>query len=242
MLTREDPVSFSKGIQKMFSDIAPRYDFLNALLSCRRDRYWRKSAVDELSLRKGGVWLDLATGTGDVALEITSRIVRENVKVVGVDFSRKMLVLAAGKIRARNMQTAIDLLAGAAENLALRDDSFNGAVTAFGVRNFSDAERGLREIWRVLKSNGELVILEFSFPANPVLRLGYRLYFDWLLPFVGKIVSGHSNAYGYLSRSVSAFPERNDFARIIENAGFTDVTYRDMTFGIVTLYTGRKDA
>ena len=242
MLKREDPVSFSHGIQRMFSDIAPRYDFLNGLLSCRRDRYWRKEAVRALSPQAGGTWLDLATGTGDIALEIASRGNSGHFRVSGVDFSVDMLALASKKIRARGLQKVIALKAGAAENLAFRDKSFNGVVTAFGIRNFSDVEKGLREMKRVLKLRGKLVILEFSFPTNTALRLAYRLYFDLMLPLIGRVVSGHSDAYGYLSRSVSTFPERDDFVRIIEKAGFEDVNYRDLTFGIVTLYTGIKNA
>ncbi len=242
MLTRDDPVSFSSGVQRMFSDIAPRYDFLNAFLSCRRDRYWRQEAVNELSPKSGESLLDIATGTGDIALETARRDGSGKIKVVGVDFSLNMLVLAAKKIRARGRQNVIGLNAGAAEFLPYRDNSFDGAITAFGVRNFSDVEKGLKEMRRVLRFGGKLVILEFSFPTNAMLKLTYRLYFDLLLPLIGKVVSGHSNAYAYLARSVSDFPERSDFARIIEQAGFHDVKYRDLTFGIVTLYTGYKNA
>jgi len=242
MLTREDPLSFTRRVQKMFSDIAPRYDFLNAFLSCGRDRYWRKKAVNELSPKSGEILLDLATGTGDIALEIARRPSSGKFRVLGADFSLTMLALASKKIRASGLQNVISLHAGAAEFLPYRDNSFDGVVTAFGVRNFSDVENGLKEMRRVIKLRGKLVILEFSFPTNAMLKLGYRLYFDLLLPLVGKVVSGHSNAYEYLAQSVSDFPERNDFARIIEQAGFHNVKYRDLTFGIVTLYTGFKNA
>ena len=126
--------------------------------------------------------------------------------------------------------------------MAYRDKSFNGVITAFGVRNFADVEKGLKEMKRVLKLRGKLVILEFSFPTNFILKLMYRFYFDLLLPFIGKFISGHSDAYGYLVRSVAEFPERDDFARIIEEAGFIEVKHRDLTFGIVTIYTGFKNA
>jgi demethylmenaquinone methyltransferase/2-methoxy-6-polyprenyl-1,4-benzoquinol methylase len=242
MLTRENPESFSNGVQKMFSDIAPRYDFLNALLSCRRDRYWRKEAVNELSLESGGSCLDIATGTGDIALEIARRKKLKNLMISGMDFSLNMLNLASKKIRAKELQNVISLQAGSAEDLAFRENSFNGVVTAFGVRNFSDMDKGLLEMNRVLKANGKLVILEFSFPTNIILKLGYRLYFDCILPLIGRFVSGHSDAYQYLSRSVSTFPERNDFVCIIKNAGFKDVKYRDLTFGIVSIYSGIKNA
>jgi len=242
MLTRDNPDSFTLGVQKMFSDIAPRYDFLNAFLSCRQDRYWRREAVNELFLESNGMCLDLATGTGDIALEIASRKNLRNLMVFGMDFSINMLRLASKKIRVKGLQNVIRLQAGSAENLAFGENTFNGVVTAFGARNFSDVDKGLLEMKRVLKQNGKLVILEFSYPTNIILKAGYRIYFDFILPLVGKFISGHSDAYQYLSRSVSTFPERDGFACIIENAGFKDVKYRDLSFGIVTIYSGIKNA
>jgi demethylmenaquinone methyltransferase/2-methoxy-6-polyprenyl-1,4-benzoquinol methylase len=242
ILTRDHPDSFSSGVQKMFSDIAPRYDFLNALLSCRRDKYWRREAVNELSLESDTKYLDIATGTGDIALEIASRKKVRNLMVAGMDFSLNMLNLATKKIREKGRQSTISLQAGSAEDLAFRENTFNGVITAFGVRNFSDVDKGLQEMKRVLKLNGKLVILEFSFPTNFILKMGYRLYFDFILPLIGKMFSGHSDAYHYLARSVSTFPERDDFKCIIESAGFKDVKYRDLTFGIVTIYSGIKNA
>lgn len=238
---RKDPAVFSRQIQNMFGSIAPKYDFLNRLLSCGRDRYWRKEAVDSLAPKAGDRCLDVATGTADVALEIASRDPM-NIKVVGVDFSYKMLELGRRKIRARNLERAIDLQTGIAERLAFANGSFNGVITAFGIRNFSDMEKGLAEMRRALKPKGKVVILEFSFPSNPFLGLIYRLYFDFLLPLVGRKLSGHRSAYSYLPRSVGEFPSPPAFVGVMEKAGFENVAYKNLTFGIATIYTGFKYA
>ncbi|MBI4382408.1 MAG: bifunctional demethylmenaquinone methyltransferase/2-methoxy-6-polyprenyl-1,4-benzoquinol methylase UbiE [Nitrospinae bacterium] len=232
---------FSRQIQNMFGAIAPKYDFLNRALSCGRDRYWRRKAVDALAPRPGDRCLDIATGTADVALEIASRD-PGNIRVVGVDFSSQMLELGSRKVRARNMERSIALQQGMAESLAFANGSFHGIVTAFGIRNFSDREKGLKEMWRVLKSKGRVVILEFSLPANPVLGLLYRLYFERLLPWIGRRVSGHRSAYSYLPRSVGEFPGPREFVLMMKKTGFQDVAYRNLTFGIATVYTGFKYA
>jgi len=223
----------------MFTAIAPRYDLLNRLLSGGRDRYWRRMAVDGLSPEAGGRYLDLATGTADVALEIAGRHPGK-VKVVGVDFSHKMLLLGKRKILAENLQQAIDLQTGSAEHLAFSDFSFHGVISAFGVRNFADIERGLQEMWRVLKSGGRIVILEFSMPGHPVFKRIYRFYFESLLPRLGALVSGHNRAYSYLPESVNRFPDPGGFVSILERAGFRNVHSRGLTCGIVTVYTGWK--
>lgn len=235
----QDPAVFSKQIQKMFNAIAPRYDFLNRLLSCGRDSYWRKVAVNSLAPKPGDVLLDLATGTADVALEIASRDPL-NIKVVGVDFSVEMLELGKQKVRAGKLEKTIDLQSGVAEHLAFPNGTFNGIITAFGVRNFSNIEQGLQEMWRVLKSKGKIVILEFSLPENYAFKFIYRVYFDFFLPCIGRAVSGHHSAYAYLPRSVREFPSPPEFVRIMEKNGFKNVAYTNLTFGIATVYTGCK--
>ncbi len=236
-----DPALFSKQIQKMFSAIAPHYDLLNCLLSCGRDKYWRKVAVNSLSPQSGDRLLDLATGTADVALEIADREPL-NIKVVGVDFSHEMLVLGKKKIHAKNMDKVIGLQSGIAENLPFANGSFNGIITAFGIRNFSNIDRGLQEMWRVLKLKGRIVILEFSLPDNPFFKLAYRIYFDYILPMVGKALSGHQTAYSYLPESVWEFPSPPEFVQVMKNNGFQDVAFKNLTFGIATVYTGYKYA
>lgn len=228
----------------MFTAIAPRYDFLNRLLSFGYDRRWRKTLVDMLApkadgpLPRGERFLDVATGTADIALEIAVR--GPGVKIAGVDFSHRMVELGKRKIIERNLRNAIDLQVGDGECLPFADGVFHGATCAFGIRNYADIEKGLAEIRRVLKGNGKIAILEFSMPDNFILKSIYRFYFNFMLPLLGNAISGHRSAYSYLPRSVSQFPETGDFARILQKAGFRDVIYRRLTLGIVSIYTGLK--
>ncbi|MFQ5717807.1 MAG: bifunctional demethylmenaquinone methyltransferase/2-methoxy-6-polyprenyl-1,4-benzoquinol methylase UbiE [Nitrospinales bacterium] len=237
--TLEQPSSFSKEIQAMFTAIAPRYDFLNGALSFGRDRYWREFAVDALAPQAGERFLDVATGTADVALEIASRH-PTSIKVSGVDFSRRMLQLGQRKVCGKNLDSAIGLQSGNAENLPFADNSFHGAICAFGVRNFADVRQGLSEMWRTLKPGGKAVILEFSMPRNFAFKWVYRFYFGFVLPFIGRIISGHQIAYSYLPRSVSDFPGPSEFREMMEESGFKNVTSKDLTFGIATVYAGLK--
>jgi demethylmenaquinone methyltransferase/2-methoxy-6-polyprenyl-1,4-benzoquinol methylase len=239
MQTLEKSPDFSRQIQSMFGAVAPKYDFLNWLLSAGRDQYWRKVAVNLLAPNHGERFLDLATGTGDIALEIASRH-PSKVKVMGIDFSGPMLKLGQQKIKSKNLEASISLQKGCGESLPFADDSFHGVITAFGIRNFSNPQRSLMEMHRVTKNNGKLVILEFSHPSNAILGAMYQFYFHFLLPLVGKIISRHNSAYHYLPQSVAQFPMRAEFALLMKKAGFKDVAHRDLTFGIVTLYQGKK--
>jgi demethylmenaquinone methyltransferase / 2-methoxy-6-polyprenyl-1,4-benzoquinol methylase len=231
---------FPRQIQKMFGAVAPKYDFLNRLLSAGRDQHWRQAAVNLLAPQKGERFLDIATGTADIALEIASRHPSE-LKVMGIDFSGPMLKLGQQKINQKNRQQTITLQKGCGESLPFADASFHGGITAFGLRNFSDPKRALYEMHRVLKPKGRAVILEFSHPSNPVLGWGYQFYFHFLLPQVGKFFSPHKSAYNYLPESVAKFPMRKDLALLMKNSGFERVTFKDLTFGIVTLYHGIKN-
>ena len=234
-------ISQSKAnpIQDMFNAVAPRYDFLNGLLSAGCDRYWRKIAVDELKPIANRFFLDVATGTADIALEVA---LRDDSQVIGVDFSTEMLKLGKNKVVARNMQSSVQLLPGAAENLPLKTNSFDGAISAFGARNFADIDHAIDEIYRVLKPKGKIVILEFSFPQNGFLQWLYRLYFEKFLPVMGRLVSGHKSAYSYLPDSVGAFPKGEAFASLLKKIGFESVTFKELTFGVTTIYTGFKHA
>ena len=226
-------------IQDMFNSVAPKYDFLNGLLSAGCDRYWRKIAVDELEPIVNRLFLDVATGTADIALEVA---LRGDSQVIGVDFSTEMLELGKNKVVARNMQSSVQLFPGAAENLPLKINSFDGAICAFGARNFSDIDHAIDEIYRVLKPKGKIVILEFSFPQNRFLQWLYRLYFEKFLPVMGRLVSGHKSAYSYLPDSVGAFPKGEAFASLLKKAGFESVAFKELTFGVTTIYTGFKHA
>jgi demethylmenaquinone methyltransferase/2-methoxy-6-polyprenyl-1,4-benzoquinol methylase len=233
------PVVRTNPIQDMFNAVAPRYDFLNGLLSAGFDRYWRKAAVNKLEPIANRLFLDLATGTADIALELA---IRGKSRVIGVDFSTAMLELGKNKVKARNMQSSVQLFPGAAENLPLKSNTFDGAISAFGARNFADINHAIHEIHRVLKPQGKIVILEFSFPQNGFLQWLYRLYFEKILPVMGRWISGHKNAYSYLPDSVGTFPKGEKFASILKGAGFESVGFKELTFGITTIYTGLKHA
>ena len=226
-------------IQDMFNAVAPRYDFLNRLLSVGFDKYWRTIAVDELEPLANRLFLDLATGTADIALELA---LRDQSHVIGIDFSGKMLELGKNKVNTNNMQSSVKLFQGAAENLPIKSNSFDGAISAFGARNFSDINHAITEVHRVLKPKGKIVILEFSFPKNSFLRWLYCLYFENVLPVIGRCVSGHKNAYSYLPDSVGKFPNGKAFACILKESGFESVEFKELTFGITTIYTGFKNA
>ena len=236
----ETPAPLNQQVQKIFSDIAPRYDLLNRLLSCGQDQYWRKRAVTRLSPQAGERFLDIATGTGDVALEIIRKTPNDSGRVMGMDFSEKMLELAQRKIDSQGKSNCIQLKSGSAESLPFEDNSFDGTTTAFGVRNFSDAGKSLREMHRVLKPGGRCVILEFSLPRNSVLNALYRFYFEVLLPKVGRLISRHPRAYTYLPETVASFPVRKEFSSLMQQAGFVNVAFKELTFGIVILYSGVK--
>ena len=193
-----------------------------------------------LSPQAGERFLDIATGTADVALEITRNVPQGAAHVMGMDFSEKMLELAQRKIDSHESAHSIELKNGSAENLPFEDNSFDGTTTAFGVRNFSDVDRSLREMHRVLKPGGRCVILEFSLPRNSILNTLYRFYFEVLLPKVGRVISRHPSAYTYLPKTVASFPVRKEFTSLMQQAGFMNVIYKELTLGIVILYTGRK--
>jgi demethylmenaquinone methyltransferase / 2-methoxy-6-polyprenyl-1,4-benzoquinol methylase len=229
------------SIQDMFNAVAPRYDFLNRLLSAGFDKHWRTIAVDQLEPIAGGVFLDVATGTADIALELALREMSPT-RVIGVDFSTAMLELGKKKVKAKNKQSTIQLLPGTAENLPFKNNNFEGAISAFGARNFANINDGIREIHRVLKPGGKIVILEFSFPKNGFLQWLYRLYFGRILPVMGRWISGHKNAYSYLPDSVEAFPKGSAFASILIKNDFKSVEFMELTFGIITIYTGLKRA
>jgi demethylmenaquinone methyltransferase / 2-methoxy-6-polyprenyl-1,4-benzoquinol methylase len=224
----------------MFSAIAPKYDLLNMVLSFGIDRYWRRIAVTELLPQKEGWILDLATGTADVALQAASQM-PDSIKIFGADFSFPMLQLGDKKISRRRKKSEIILGQADGEMLPCSDNSFNGAIVAFGFRNFSNLEVGLAEMRRVLKPGKKMVILEFSMPRLKIFKLLYMFYFNYLLPLVGKIISGHEFAYQYLPESVSRFPSGEVMTRLIEKTGFKEVKCIPLTLGIASIYTGLKD-
>ena len=227
-----------RGIRDMFQNIAPRYDFLNRLLSLGIDRYWRSFAVGQLSIPADGKVLDIATGTGDVALRIASTT-PDSVVIIGEDFTQGMLVLGQEKIRQSRFAKRISLVNAPCEVIPHPDNLFDGITIAFGIRNVVDRPAGLREMCRVLKPGGRAVILEFSNPRNRFFRAIYQFYFRHLLPFIGGLFSKRS-AYQYLPDSVLEFPPQEEFSTMMSAAGFAETQYYDLTFGIVTVYVCTK--
>jgi len=227
-----------RGIRNMFEAIAPRYDLLNRVLSLGIDRRWRTAAVRQLQISPGGKVLDMATGTGDVALEI-ARQMPPSVTIVGEDFTRRMLQIGREKIARTPFQPRITLVSASCEAIPHPDRTFDGMTIAFGIRNVVDRSRGLREMFRVIRPGGKAVILEFSTPTNRLVRGLYYLYFRHLLPRIGGWLSRRA-AYQYLPDSVLAFPDRQEFSGMMEAAGFTDLRRFDMTGGIVSVFVGTR--
>lgn len=225
-------------IQQMFGAIAPRYDFLNRLLSFGIDRRWRKKAVRLLKYREGSRILDVATGTGDVALEIAQRT-PPSVKITGADFCQEMVDLGAVKVAASPYADRINLKVAPCEDLPFADNTFDSITIAFGIRNVVDRKLGLAEMWRVLSPGGRMIILEFSTPRSLLFRQLYYFYFRRLLPIVGGMFSRY-NAYKYLPDSVLEFPSQDEFSYMIGEAGFHNIHLHELTFGIATIYVGEK--
>ena len=234
-------VNGENQIQSMFNAVAPKYDFLNRLLSVGYDRYWRRAAVSEFKSLENKTFLDVATGTADIPLEIVKRHPKP-MQIIGIDFSLSMLKVGEKKISNNKLNSDIKLISGAAENIPFKDHSFDGVITSFGVRNFMNAKQGLREMHRILKPNSKIVVLEFSFPKNIILQWLYRYYFEKILPVTGRIISGHKTAYSYLPSSVINFPQGETFKIMLECAGFKNISLKPLTLGIVTLYKGIKNA
>ena len=208
----------------MFDNIAPKYDLLNRLLSFRRDVAWRKKAIQLLDISENQLVLDLACGTGDMMLELLKNT--KNVNLIGADFSINMLEIA------RKKDISEPLLAADAHYLPFKDEVFDRMMIAFGFRNVTDKSKGLKQMCRVIKSGGILCILEFSQPENPLFSKIYRIYFTKILPFIGGLISGNKNAYEYLPDSVYKFPKKDVYREMILNAGFKEVIFNPMTFGI----------
>ena len=230
-----DNESRAQAIQEMFSAIAPRYDFLNRLLSLGIDRGWRRTLVRIALREETKAILDVACGTGDVSLELRQKAPRS--RIVGLDFSQAMLDLAQVKID--QVQAGIELVAASAEELPFPPADFDLLTIAFGIRNVVDKKKALAEFYRVLKPHGRLAILEFSQPQAAWLRALYNLYFFKILPLVGGLFARRS-AYRYLPDSVAKFPSRDDFSSWLKEAGFRQCRYHSLTFGIATLYLAEK--
>ena len=224
-------------IKQIFSEIAPRYDLLNHVLSLNIDRRWRRKAIAMLGVErdKAGHYLDLCTGTLDVAQQISMLPGFRGV-VIGADFAEPMLKAGAGKIEGKRVAP----VAADALQLPLASGQLMGAIVAFGIRNVAGLDASLSEVYRVLAPGGRFVILEFSTPRWPLLRALYQAYFHHVLPLVGRVVSGHRTAYHYLPRSVANFPVEEELAKKMRSAGFADVAWSSLSFGVAAIHVGER--
>jgi len=222
-------------IERMFDRIARRYDLLNRLLSFRQDVRWRKRMMQHLPPGEDLRLLDLATGTADVMLFL-ARVAPRIVSATGLDPAAQMLAIGHRKIRDQGLDKRLTMMRGDATRIGLQDESFDVVSISFGIRNVPDVPAALREMRRVLRPGGRALILEFSLPANPIIRAGYLFYFRHILPRLGTLISGDADAYRYLNRSAEAFPHGQAFCQKITEAGFRQVIAYPLTFGIATLY------
>jgi ubiquinone/menaquinone biosynthesis methyltransferases len=233
-----------KDIGATFDNIAPRYDFLNHFLSLNIDKSWRKKAVACISCVKQQKVLDIATGTADFAIELLKQ--NPDRKITGIDLSSNMLSMAMVKLKNLGIDS-VDLEQMSALKMSFVSESFDCVTCAFGVRNFSDINKGLSEIYRVLKHGGECVVLEFSKPKKEKLSFfsrlfwfGYSFYLNHILSFVGKIISHNKEAYSYLPSSIKSFPYPDEFAKMLTNSGFYVKEIKPLTLSIVTIYVAKK--
>ena len=237
-------------IGQLFDRIAGTYDSLNHVLSLNIDRRWRRQAVRQLSNAKlkreaqtqssNAKLLDVAIGTADLTIEILRQ--RKASHITGIDLSRKMMAIGEQKVAKLGYQDLVTFDYGSAQAMPYADASFDAVTCAYGARNFADMDEGLSEMHRVLRPGGELMILEFSYPTNPLICWSYDLYFTHILPFIGNLFSRDKGAYSYLNRSVKGFPYGEAFADHLRAAGFTDITITPLTFGITTIYHAVKPA
>ena len=225
-------------VAKMFDDIAFRYDFLNHFLSAGIDVKWRKKAIRTLADAHPKKILDVATGTADMAIMASAILNPE--KITGIDISEGMLEIGRKKIQKLGLQDKIELLKGDSETISFDDNSFDAVTVAFGVRNFEHLERGLKEIYRVLKPGGKLVVLEFSKPKMYGTKLVYNLYMKIVAPNMGKLFSKNRNAYQYLDESIKKFPEGKNFTNILDNLGYKNTYGKPLSLGICSIYCGEK--
>jgi len=234
-----DELKHAKAVREMFSGIATKYDFLNHFLSANIDKRWRRLVAQKLKdvlENPNALVLDVACGTGDLSLELQKNA---RAKIFGTDFCRPMLDIAFNK----NAKNASDIpyIEADGMNLSFANESFDAVTIAFGLRNFSNWKKGLREFQRILKPGGKLIILEFSTPVIPGFRGMFQFYFSTILPRIGGAVSGSRGAYEYLPDSVSKFPDQKNLVRMISETGFSDVEYKNLTGGIAAIHMGTKN-
>ncbi|MCF6359870.1 MAG: bifunctional demethylmenaquinone methyltransferase/2-methoxy-6-polyprenyl-1,4-benzoquinol methylase UbiE [Cyclobacteriaceae bacterium] len=234
---KENEQGKKEQVAQMFNNISKRYDLLNHVLSMGIDILWRKKAVRMLKPFAPKIILDIATGTGDFAIE---SVRLKPIKIYGVDISEGMLEVGRKKIEAKKLDNLIKMQLGDSENLAFEDNFFDAVTVAFGVRNYENLKLGLSEMFRVMKPGGHVVIIEFSKPSGFPIKQLYNFYFKAILPTIGKLISKDQSAYTYLPESVSAFPYGDKFLDIMNEVGFTETKAIPLTLGISSIYWGSK--
>jgi demethylmenaquinone methyltransferase/2-methoxy-6-polyprenyl-1,4-benzoquinol methylase len=234
---KEQEAGKKEQVAEMFNNISHRYDFLNHFLSLGIDILWRKKAIRLLKKDQPKQILDIATGTGDFAIEA---LALNPDKVTGVDISEGMLAHGKKKMKRKGLDHLIDMQMGDSEKLLFESNTFDAVIVSFGVRNFENLEKGLSDMFRVLKPGGKTVIIEFSRPRKFPMKQLYNFYFKSILPIIGKLISKDQSAYTYLPESVEAFPDGEDFLSVLKKVGFKSTECRPLTFGISSIYIGQK--
>ena len=224
-------------VTQMFDTISGNYDGLNRVISLGIDVKWRKKVVKLVAKGQPERILDIATGTGDLAIAMAATKAKN---IVGLDISQGMLAVGKEKVAKQQLDNTIEMVIGDSENLPFEDNSFDAITVAFGVRNFEDLEKGLAEIYRVLKPKGTFAVLETSVPNKTPYKQGYKLYTKFILPLVGKIFSKDRSAYTYLSESAAVFPYGEAFNNILSKIGFIGIEHKPQTFGVATIYVASK--
>lgn len=234
---KDSDLNKKEQVTKMFDTISKEYDGLNRVISFGIDVKWRNKVVDIVGETQPETVMDIATGTGDLAIKLVKTKAK---KIIGVDISEGMLEVGRKKIAHKNLDTTIEMVVGDSENLPFENDTFDAITVGFGIRNFDNLEKGLSEILRVLKPNGIFVILETSVPSKTPYKQGYKFYTKFILPVIGKVFSKDQSAYSYLCESASVFPHGEALNNILRKIGFIDVNNKPQTFGVASIYTASK--
>lgn len=233
----DSDLSKKQQVEQMFDNISGKYDLLNRILSMGIDVSWRKKVVKSVKKENPAIILDIATGTGDLAIAMAKST---DAKITGFDLSAGMLEVGRKKVEEQNLQNRIEMIQGDAENMPFEDNSFDVITVAFGVRNFENLEKGLNDIYRVLKPGGKFIILEFSQPESFPMKQLYSFYSRTVLPRIGKKISKDQSAYTYLPDSVQAFPYGEEMKKILKKSKFVEPYDKKLTFGIASIYESKK--
>ena len=228
----------TEQVKEMFDSIAPAYDFMNRAMTFGIDKCWRAKAVKMIKAYSPKTILDVATGTGDLAIKLARSLCPN--KITGIDLSEGMIAIGQKKVADAHLDNIIDFVAGDCLNLPFDEAQFDCITVAYGVRNFEHLDQGYREMYRVLKPGGVLCVIELSTPTSPIVKPFYKLYTRCIIPFVGRLVSKDVRAYSYLPESIAAVPQGNDMLQLMREAGFNSCHYKRLTFGTCTIYMAIK--